>query len=103
MAKNDPFYMKADQYWTGPIWINMNYLLLGSLKKNYMDPSYAFHDQANRIYNRLRRNIIDNMVRQYQETGYIWEQYSDVDGRGLRSHPFTGWSALLILIATEQY
>jgi hypothetical protein len=30
------------------------------------------------------------MFKEYEKTGYVWEQYSCVDGHGSRSHPFTG-------------
>lgn len=103
LSKQDPYYMKGDQYWTGPIWININYLVLAALHKHYMDPSGAHAEQARRIYTQLRLNILENMVRVHRATGFLWEQYSDVDGAGLRSHPFTGWSALLVLIASEKY
>jgi mannosyl-oligosaccharide glucosidase len=59
--------------------------------------------QARRIYTGLRSNLMENMHGSFKETKTIWEQYSDVDGHGMRSRPFTGWSALLVLIATEQY
>jgi mannosyl-oligosaccharide glucosidase len=103
LSASDSFYMKGDQYWTGPIWVNINYLLLGSLKLNYMAEECPYHDRARLIYDRLRTNLIDNMTNQYMKSGFIWEQYDDVDGHGKRSHPFTGWSALITLVITEQY
>jgi len=103
LSHSDPYYMNGDQYWTGPIWINMNYLVLSALFNHYMDPSGENYKQVKSIYTRLRENIVSNMSKSYKETGTIWEQYSDVDGRGMRSRPFTGWSALLILIAAEHY
>jgi mannosyl-oligosaccharide glucosidase len=56
------------------------------------------------VYTSLRRNVLDNVVQQYgrNESAYIWENYSDSDGRGQGTHPF-GWSALAALIALEAY
>ena len=33
LSKSDSFYNHGDKYWTGPIWINLNYLIVSSLKK----------------------------------------------------------------------
>jgi mannosyl-oligosaccharide glucosidase len=33
LSKSDSFYERGDKYWTGPIWLNLNYLILSSLKK----------------------------------------------------------------------
>lgn len=30
-------------------------------------------------------------------TGAVWEQYDPFTGEGARSHPFTGWTALVAL------
>lgn len=103
LSSADPYYMKGDQYWTGPIWININYLVLAALKNYYMDPNGAHYQQVKRIYDRLRGNIVRNMSESFSSTGTIWEQYSDLNGTGMRSRPFTGWSALLILIEAERY
>jgi GH15 family glucan-1,4-alpha-glucosidase len=46
---------------------------------------------------------LQNMVSEYRGRGYLYEQYDDGNGRGMSSHPFTGWSALLALIAAGAY
>ncbi len=58
---------------------------------------------ASEVYARLRRNVLTHIMRQYAETGYLWENYDDETGAGRGSHPFTGWTALFVLIAGEAY
>ena len=89
-------------YWRGPIWINMNYLALGALH-HYAHTAGPHRELAAEIYSDLRSNVVKNMVKEFQRTGYIWENYSDKTGEGKGSHPFTGWSALLVLIMGEIY
>jgi mannosyl-oligosaccharide glucosidase len=40
---------------------------------------------------------------QYASTGHFWEQYEDTTGAGMRGHPFTGWTALVVNIMAEKY
>ncbi|KAJ3042810.1 Processing alpha glucosidase I [Rhizophlyctis rosea] len=103
LSKSDEFYGTSENYWRGPVWINVNYLALGSLYKNYMNKPGPQQAKAQKIYKELRENIISNVYKEYKRTGYVWEQYSSVDGEGKRSHPFTGWTALVTLIMAEQY
>ena len=51
----------------------------------------------------LRKALLSNVVRVHEATGFPWENYSDGDGAGKGSHPFSGWTALLVLIAAEMY
>ena len=46
--------------------------------------------KAKEVYGKLRSNVLNNIVRQYNTTGYLWENYDDETGRGKGSHPFTG-------------
>jgi len=107
LAKSSPMYMERNTehdppYWRGPIWINMNYLALKALNY-YSKKEGPYSDRAQDIYNRLRQNIIKNMFKEYKVRGYVWEQYDDSTGQGQRSHPFTGWSSLVVLIMGEIY
>ncbi|KNC96421.1 mannosyl-oligosaccharide glucosidase [Spizellomyces punctatus DAOM BR117] len=103
LSKDDEYYNTGENYWRGPIWININYLALSSLYKNYIHEPGPHQERAQRIYRELRRNLIENVFKEYRRTGYVWEQYSSIDGTGKRSHPFTGWTALIVLIMAEIY
>jgi len=43
------------------------------------------------------------MVHNYQQTGFLWEQYDQVNGKGKGAHPFTGWTSTVVLIMAEAY
>ncbi|KAI7865401.1 glycoside hydrolase [Spinellus fusiger] len=103
LSLSDPYYNTGEKYWRGPIWININYLALQSLYNNYKNVPGPYQAQAERIYSQLRQNIINTIFNDYQETGYVWEQYSSDTGKGVRSHPFTGWTSLVLLIMAEEY
>jgi len=90
-------------YWRSPIWISINYLTLKSLHYYGKETSGPYSEKAVEIYTELRSNIIKNMVKRYKETGFIWENYSDKNGMGQGSHPFTGWSDLVVLMMAEKY
>lgn len=47
--------------------------------------------------------MLGNIARVHQQSGFPWESYSDADGSGRGSHPFTGWTALFVLVAAELY
>ncbi|KAL0141009.1 mannosyl-oligosaccharide glucosidase CWH41/GLS1 [Mucor lusitanicus] len=103
LSASDPIFGTGENYWRGPIWININYLTLQSLYKNYMHVPGPYQDRAQKIYTKLRDNLIRNVYKNYKQTGYVWEQYSESEGKGLHSHPFTGWTSLILLIMAEEY
>ncbi|KAJ7581002.1 glycoside hydrolase [Mycena floridula] len=88
---------QGENYWKGPIWIQMNYLALSALHKTYAVEQGPYQVRAKEIYTQLRQNIVDNVFKEYTRTGYVWEQYNPTNGQGQRSHPFTGWTSLVTL------
>uniref|UniRef100_A0A8D0CAD0 Mannosyl-oligosaccharide glucosidase n=1 Tax=Salvator merianae TaxID=96440 RepID=A0A8D0CAD0_SALMN len=107
LSRSSPFYLKRNTehdppYWRGPIWININFLAVRALH-HYGRLEGPFRQQAADLYRELRENVVGNVFRQYQESGYVWEQYDDRTGQGRGCHPFTGWSALVVLMMAEEY
>ncbi|KAL4523918.1 hypothetical protein Ndes2526B_g08146 [Nannochloris sp. 'desiccata'] len=93
-TKDDP------PYWRGPVWINVNYLVLRALRR-YEQQGGPYAEHAGRTADDLRSALITNVVEQYSQRGYLYEQYDDENGNGKGCYPFTGWTALLTLIAGE--
>ena len=65
---------------------------------------YDYSKQKNRslrLYHELRKNIQNSVLSNYHQTGFFWEHYEDLGGKGTRGHPFSGWTALIINIMAE--
>ncbi|KAK2460565.1 hypothetical protein APHAL10511_007035 [Amanita phalloides] len=103
LSASHPEFGQGENYWKGPIWIQMNYLALSALHKTYAAQPGPYQSKAKAIYTELRKNVVNNVVKEYQRTGYVWEQYDALTGEGRRSHPFTGWSSLTAMIIAEKY
>lgn len=101
LSKADLFFGKDENYWRGPIWMNINYLVLDALKYYYPDvlaDSSKKSTKARSLYQALKRNLVDNVFRNWKETGYCYEQFSPHDGKGQGIEHFTGWTALVVNI-----
>ncbi|CAH9108499.1 unnamed protein product [Cuscuta europaea] len=106
LSKTSSIYMKRNTehdppYWRGPIWMQFNYMTLGSLYHYSREPG-PYRERAKTIYQELRSNLIRNVVQNYHKTGYLWEQYDPKNGKG-KGARFTGWTALVLLIMSETY
>ncbi|GAV87816.1 Glyco_hydro_63 domain-containing protein [Cephalotus follicularis] len=107
LAKTSSMYMKRNTehdppYWRGPIWMNMNYMILSALH-HYSKEEGPYKDRAKKIYDDLRSHLIRNVVRNYHQTGFLWEQYDQKKGKGKGARLFTGWTSLVLLIMAEAY
>ncbi|KAG1883181.1 glycoside hydrolase [Suillus subluteus] len=103
LSKSHAEFGQGENYWKGPIWVQINYMVLGALHNTYAREEGPFQERAREIYEELRRNVVNNVFKEYQRTGYVWEQYDALTGEGRRSHPFTGWTSLITLILAEKY
>ncbi|KAF2286506.1 hypothetical protein GH714_017432 [Hevea brasiliensis] len=100
-------YMKRNTehdppYWRGPIWMNLNYRILSALY-HYSKEDGPYKDRAKAIYEDLRSNLIRNVVQNYHQTGFLWEQYDQKKGKGKGARLFTGWTSLVLLVMAEAY
>lgn len=108
LATTSSLYMKHNTehdapYWRGPVWINMNYLILSALH-HYAQEDGPYKTRAAEVYAELRQNLIGNIVHNYFNSGYFWEQYDNAaSGKGKGAHPFTGWTSLIVLMMAEMY
>lgn len=50
------------------------------------------------MYIGLRKNLVQNVFTQWENTGFAWEQYNPETGAGQRTQHFTGWTSLVVKI-----
>lgn len=79
LSKNDPYYRLGDNYWTSPIWMNINFLIIKSLHGYSLDESIeeSLRVRIEATYKQLRMGVIDMISNEYERTGFIWEVYDD--------------------------
>ncbi len=105
LSKKDRNFGSGEDYWRGHVWINMQYLMVSSLQRLAKDETRADQElrtQAAQLALKLRQTVSANVLKEYRRTGFVWEQYNALDGTGRKSHPFTGWSALTLLLMIEE-
>ena len=100
LSKQDDFYGTDENYWRSPVWMNMNYLVIKSLYDIAASTAAKnpHKKQAIEIYTRLRKNLVENVFREWERTGFAWEQYNPETGEGQRTQHFTGWTSLVVKI-----
>lgn len=103
LAASDALYRRGEDYWRGAVWFNCNFLLLRALHTRYAREPGPNRELAQQVYDRVRAGLLRNMARVFRDTGHLWENYDADSGNGRGTHPFTGWSALIALVAGEQY
>lgn len=66
-----------------------------------MDGPWA--ERAGELHTQLRDIVLGTIEQQYESTGFLWESYDSRVGKGRGTHPFTGWTSLVVLIQADQY
>ena len=98
LSRSDAYYRQNDNYWTSPIWVNINYMVLRGLKKFYWED-----ENAQKLYNELRENLMRTICGQWKNSGYFWETFDDGSASGTHHSLFSGWTSLVTLIISEKY
>ncbi|KAL9019950.1 MAG: hypothetical protein Q9185_002804 [Variospora sp. 1 TL-2023] len=97
LSLSNPNYGTGENYWRSPVWININYLAVKALFD--LSQSTGPHQQrASKLHTDLRRNLVENVFREWERTGFAWEQYNPETGEGQRTQHFTGWTSLVVKI-----
>jgi len=104
LSKSDNLFGQGENYWRGAVWINLNYLCVEALthysrETRAIDGSFA--NLADNLAKELRKDLVTNIVNQYQAEGFLFESYDSVTGKGRGTRPFTGWTALVTLLMED--
>jgi mannosyl-oligosaccharide glucosidase len=103
ISTKSPFYQRWNNkhdkpYWRGPVWINVNYLAVDALG-HYARADGPHAARCAALRRRLASVVSDTVWRGVVADGFVFENYNDATGRGMGCKPFTGWSALAVLLA----
>lgn len=122
LSAKDSYFGVGENYWRGAIWINCNFLALkvcfifarsgcsprpvcSALQalRHYEVLPGPYQQRARELHLALRDNVLATVEAQYEATGFLWENYDSVTGRGRGTHPFTGWTSLIVLVLADSY
>jgi Trehalase len=95
LSADHPEYDPGGGYWLGGVWPPTNYMILRGLDRA------GYQDLAHEI----SREDLDNVVKVFQETGTLWENYApERAAQGNRAKgDFVGWSGLAPIAGLFEY
>ena len=97
-------YGTDDNYWRGPVWMPIQFMILRACQKYHQsfhpEVDQTVKDNLKAVYKTVRERVIATVERNYNQTGYLYENYHK--GEGNRGHPFYGWTSVVAnIIAME--
>ncbi|KAI6357977.1 hypothetical protein MCOR25_007491 [Pyricularia grisea] len=100
LSAKDSGYGGGDDYWRGAVWANLNVLAALRLADlgRASNGEEKIRARAKELGAELRKRLVETVYKNWKQTGFVWEQYSDKTGEGRRSRAFTGWTACVILL-----
>lgn len=93
LAASHPLYKKDGGYWKGGVWAPTNYMVLRGLT-NYKQDSLA-HEIA--------KNHNDEVVKVFQKTNTLYENYAPEMNQGNGRSDFVGWTGLAAINMLIEY
>lgn len=98
LSRADPLFGAGENYWRGNVWVPVNVLALQGLTGYVEATSGEMREKIVKLREKLKDGIISNLYQEYKKKGYLFENYEANSGHGARCAPFTGWSALVVLL-----
>ncbi|KAL8670206.1 MAG: hypothetical protein Q9168_005239 [Polycauliona sp. 1 TL-2023] len=72
LSTKDKYHGTDENYWRGPVWININYLILDRLLE--LSQQRGIHQKkVSEIYTQLRLNLVNTVFDSWKQTGFAWE------------------------------
>jgi len=84
LSADSPDFVPDGGYWRGAVWAPTNYMIVRGLT-NYGKDSLAYE---------IALNNLNNVVKVYNQTGTLWENYAPDFVLGTSHKDFVGWTGL---------
>jgi glycogen debranching enzyme len=86
LSADHPRYLPGGGYWLGAVWAPTNYMVLRGLVKVGQE----------KLAHRIARNHLGNVVKVFEHTGTVWENYSPEMAQPGKpaKNDFVGWTGL---------
>lgn len=102
LSKADNLYRQDEDNWRGAVWMHMNVLAVQRLRALGMEGQpmgpTPVQEKALALAADLRDRVVKAVYKDYERTGFVWEQYDDKTNNGRHSRAFTGWTACVVLL-----
>ncbi len=93
LSADDPGYEANGHYWRGGVWSPTTYMVLRGLT--------AYHRDS--LAHEIGLNHLDNVVKVFNETGILWENYAPDAVKGMYRENMVGWTGLTPISVLFEY
>jgi len=93
LSADDPEFKADGHYWQGGVWAPTSYMVLRGLTASNQDS----------LAHAIGYNHLDNVVKVYNETGTLWENYAPDSLKGMYRKDMVGWTGLAPISVLFEY